>query len=171
MKEIPLTQGYAAIVDDGDFAALSQYKWHAFMDSRKDGSMRRVYARRATAKGRPAVFMHRFILDSTDSGIEVDHEDGDGLNCQRYNLRTATHADNQHNRKLQRNNTSGFKGVTWHKQSQKWHAKIRVSGAVTSLGLFSDKVRAAKAYDIAALHHFGSFAKINFMEGTDGQAK
>lgn len=76
---------------------------------------------------------------------QVDHEDGDGLNNRWENLRDATHQQNQQNRKLSRNNTSGVTGVCRHKLTGKWQTKIKVNGKDKHLGLFEDLEDAASA--------------------------
>lgn len=105
--------------------------------------------------------MHRLIL-GVDDGVLVDHKDGDGLNNRRANLRPCTHAQNMFNRRLPRNNRSGFKGVYWHKN--RWYAKIQVDRKNIHLGAFTDVEQAAHAYDRAARIHFGEFARLNFPE-------
>ena len=154
MKEIKLTQGYVALVDDEDYDYLNQFKWNA-----KEGP-RSVYAKRKV-KNRD-VTMHRFILGVTDPKVKVDHKDGDGLNNRRFNLRTANNHQNQHNRKPNKNSTSGFKGVTWRKDLEKWNAALEMSGKRLHLGYFDCPLEAACAYDMAAVKHFGEFAHCNF---------
>jgi hypothetical protein len=67
------------------------------------------------------------------------------------------------NRKLQSNNSSGFKGITWSKGA--YHARICVEGKRINLGRFCDAVDAATAYDNAAIKYFGEFARLNFKPG------
>jgi hypothetical protein len=112
MKFIQLTQGKQAIVDDEDFELLSQFKWYAMKSGHN------VYAARGGGKRRMEL-LHRLILGVTDSKIEVDHINGDGLDNRRSNLRVATHADNQHNPGTPTNNTSGYKGVHWCRTKHK----------------------------------------------------
>jgi hypothetical protein len=104
--------------------------------------------------------MHNVIMSFLE-GYEIDHKDGDGLNNQRYNLRVTTHTQNMKNQRLRSNNTSGYKGVTWHKGAGKWYAQIQVDGKRTYLGLFTILEDAARAYDTAALEHYGEFARLN----------
>jgi hypothetical protein len=92
----------------------------------------------------------------------VDHKDLDGTNCRRDNLRAADASQNSAHRSIQSNNTSGYKGVHWHKPREKWRAQIRIEGRKTHLGLFSDPIEAARAHDLAALRAFGEFAVLNF---------
>ena len=165
MKEIQLTQGYVALVDDADYEHTNQHKWHALVKRRKNGSIRNVYAVYG-ARGKGTVYMHRFILGVTDSTIEVDHfPDHNGLNNQRHNLRVATHSENLHNQRIRTDNTSGFKGVFWIKQTQKWNAKIKIDGRFKYLGSFASRVGAARAYDVAAIKYHGDFACTNTMLG------
>jgi len=105
--------------------------------------------------------MHRLIMDAPD-GTDVDHRNMDRVDNRRSNLRLATRAENLRNQGLSRNNTSGFKGVS--RLDGKWRAEIRVKWKLIYLGLFDDKVEAARAYDTAAKEHFGEFARLNFPE-------
>lgn len=158
MKEIRLTKGYVAMVDDEDFEKLSRYKWWAL--PAKD----RAYAGRTIYLGNGkthSVFMHREIMGAVGKE-EVDHRDGDGLNNQRNNLRICTHAENLWNQKLSRSNKSGFKGVSWNKEMHKWTVILRVNGKQVYLGLFEDVIEAALAYDEAAQKYYGEFARTNF---------
>lgn len=146
MKKIPLTRGIFAIVDDADFDILSQWKWHAL----KAGD-RTYYAVRSLPrrKGLPRqkIFMHRVILDCLGSSLVVDHVDGDGLNNQRSNLRLVTQGQNSLNRKrLSTTNKSGYTGVYWSKQKNKWHALIAFRNDKTvHLGFFTDVHEAGAA--------------------------
>lgn len=106
-------------------------------------------------------FAHRIIyalthgIDPADR--EIDHIDGSGLSNDPLNLRLATKSENQMNRGVQRNNTSGRKGVTWHNLSRKWMAQIKLNGRNKHLGLFTSIDEAAAAYDLAARQLYGEF--------------
>jgi len=159
MKTIELTKGYVALVDDEDFDRVSQYSWNAHVCRRKDKSINKVYASGRDEK-RVARLLHRFILGIADPKIEVDHVDGNGLNCQRYNLRVCT---TQQNRQYKgKRGKSEFKGISFHSLTGKWRARIFVNGREISLGLFTGPLEAACAYDMAAVKHFGEFALCNF---------
>lgn len=158
MKQIQLTQGKVALVDDEDYKWLSKFKWYAYYN-RYSGHWYAARSVGPTGK-QITVFMHREILAATH-GVLVDHKDGNGLNNHRYNLRLATTAQNQHNRGKPRNNTSGYKGVVWNKLYEKWQAQIGIGGRQKNLGYFVNLEDAARAYNVAALEHFGEFAKLN----------
>src|ERR1019366_6487913 len=150
MKEIKLTQGYVALVDDEDFARVSQYRWHARIEQRKDGSIRTVYAGRNIRKEdgtRGAQLLHNFILGV----LNLDHKDHDGLNNQRHNLRTSTISQNNQNTRKYANNTSGFKGVYYRERRRAWEVYIRINKKLKFVGYFTDLLEAARAYDVAAV--------------------
>ncbi len=158
MREIPLTQGKVALVDDGDYEWLMQWKWFAEKRVTRRGIVT-WYARTNKTNGHH--YMHRLILSLLGSALEGDHGDGNGLNNQRFNLRGATKTQNCQNQQLKRNNTSGFKGVCFNKSYGKWRARITVNKQDIELGFFSDKATAAIAYNNAATQHFGEFAQLN----------
>jgi hypothetical protein len=168
MREIPLTQGQVAIVDDADYDALSTYRWCAHRDRMT------FYADRHASLpdgGRTTVRMHRQIL-GVAPGVEVDHENGNGLDNRRENIRICTHQENQWNANKWARATSRFKGVSWEKSRRRWVAAIRLRGKAQRgrpravwLGRFTDEESAARAYDAAARKHFGDFAACNF-DGT-----
>jgi len=68
----------------------------------------------------------------------IDHIDGNSLNNKIENLRQCTFSQNLHNSKLQTNNTSGVKGVSFSKADNKWRARIQVNGESHFLGQYSN---------------------------------
>jgi hypothetical protein len=89
---------------------------------------------------------------------DVDHRDGDRANNRWGNLRTATASQNAANSTRPATNTSGFKGVSWHKKDQKWEARIMVNSRKLHLGYFDTPEAGHQAYMAAAAKHFGEFA-------------
>jgi len=160
MKRIKLTQGKFALVDDGDFKKVNQFKWFTVK-----GNGDTWYARRTgwdkEKKIRLTISMHRFILNARP-GTEIDHEDLNGLNNQKSNLRFCSNMQQSANRKAYKNSKTKIKGVIWHKRDKIFEAAIRVNWKLIYLGRFHDKMEAAKAYDRAAIKYFGSFSKGNF---------
>lgn len=150
MKTIPVSGGHTAFVDDEDYDALKGFKWHA-----KTTGAGAVYPR--TGEN----YMHRMIL-KPPAGLEVDHIDRNPLNNTRVNIRFCTHAENCRNR---RGGKGGeYHGVSRHKRGNKWQVHLQEKDMRLYLGIFSDKVEAAKAYDTAARKHHGEFALLNFPE-------
>ena len=91
----------------------------------------------------------------------IDHIDGDGSNNRLSNLRLATHTENMRNIGKASRNTSGFKGVSWHKQRQKWTVRAKAGGKNLYLGLFDTAAEAAAAYDAAIGKIHGEFGRTN----------
>jgi hypothetical protein len=158
MIELELSQGQVAVIDDAD-AELAQYKWSAF-EGRNTWYAIRSTKSASTKTGRTNIQLHAAIMQPPE-GYEVDHEDGNGLNNVRSNLRIATRSQNQGNTRLGSNNSSGYKGVYWSKKLQKWVAQIGMDGKLTYLGLYDTAEEAALVYDENAREYFGEFALLN----------
>jgi hypothetical protein len=161
VKQVELTRGKVALVDDEDYEWLSQWKWRAYT-TLKNKSFYAVRTVRVNDH-RTTVRMHRVIMDAPDN-LEVDHIDGDGLNNQRSNLRLATRSQNQANCPLSSRNSSGYKGVYRYRPNGRWTARLRKGDRLLHLGCFDDREEAARAYDVAALEYWGEFARLNFPE-------
>lgn len=157
MKEIPLTQGLVAVVDDDVFSSLNEYKWYA----KRNGRTFYAYRSIRTPHGRTSFTMHQQIMDSP-KGVQVDHIDHNGLNNTRSNLRLCTKQQNVANTTLRSTNRSGFKGVSFHRQLGKWRAVFHLNGKQIYLGAFPTPEEAARAYDAAAVREWGEFAYPNF---------
>ena len=156
MKQIKLTQGQYALVDDEDFDELNQYKWHAYYDPNTK-SYRAI----------TSISMHRKIMN-TPRGMQTDHINHNTLDNRKQNLRICTHRQNQYNRVKHKNTTSKYKGVYLAKQKYKdkiyryWMAYIFFNGKSINLGHFKTEIQAAHAYDKQAKELFGKFALLNF---------
>lgn len=162
MKEIQLTQGKVAFVDDGDYELVSSLKWSIRVCRLPSGRTNHYAVHRKTDKttGKRSILrMHNFILGVT----LIDHKDGDGLNNQRGNLRPVTHQQNMMNRNPSPmpKATSQFKGVSKSAKNKTWLARICIYGKTVHLGRHFNEIDAAIAYNNAAITYFGEFAALN----------
>lgn len=153
-REINLTKGKVTIVDDYLYESLSKFKWCV------DG---RNYAQRNENNKR--ITMHLFIYKmlgiKIPVGYQVDHINRNKLDNRISNFRIVLPRENAINRPLNKNNTSSYKGVSKHSQCDKWVSQVMVNRKNIYLGLFKDKVDAARAYNTAANNYFGEFATLN----------
>tara|TARA_R110000822_G_scaffold109972_1_gene239959 strand:+ start:851 stop:1330 length:480 start_codon:yes stop_codon:yes gene_type:complete len=156
MKEIQLTQGKVAIVDDDMFDFLNQWKWHIYKQNRNN-----YYARRTIRVNNKQkhIVMHRLIIKC--EGKIIDHISGNGLDNRRCNIRVCNKSENPINRRININNLSGYKGVSWFKSCKKWRAQIQYKKIVYFLGTYEKRIDAARAYNAAALKYHGEFANLN----------
>lgn len=152
MREIKLTRGAVALVDDEDFERVNQHKW--FLQSRG-------YA--ARMKNRKMILMHRFIMN-TPVGMETDHKDRVRLNNQKHNLRTCTTAENSHNTVAHAKGSSGYKGVCKCPTTGQWMCRIKTGGKSVWLGRFDKKEDAALRYNKEAVRLHGEFAYQNIIK-------
>jgi HNH endonuclease len=135
--EIPLRRRDGSVraysqVDQVDAARVLEHRWRLIQSG---------YAQRRAA---PEISLHRFILGLTQGdGTVVDHINRNRLDNRRINLRIGTTSLNAQNRVFADHGASRHRGVTWHKQVQKWQAQAVVEGKVTYLGLFVDETEAA----------------------------
>lgn len=149
------------LIDSVDYELVSKYKWHVRKGINTFYAITDIYI----DNKRSSIQMHRLIagLKHGDKR-EVDHEDHDGLNNQRNNLRLCTNSQNNMNQRKMRG-SSKYKGVCWYKRHKKWLAKIMFDNKLIHLGYFNSQEEAAQMYDKKAKELFGQFAKLNFSKG------
>ena len=142
-------KAYLVKVNNSTFEWASQLRW----------ILNRGYVFLSTSSHYPNERrLHRLIMKA-QKGQEIDHKDGNPLNNLISNLRIATRAQNQQNRKLHKNNTSGFKGVV--KTPFGWRAQLRINGKLKYFGHYTTKEVAALAYNEASKNHFGQYGRLN----------
>jgi hypothetical protein len=156
---IPLSRRQYAIVDAELYPWLNQWKWHARFDRRTG----KLYASRSLriSKKHVQIYMHRLILGlEHGSSVQGDHVDTLATTDNRLsNLRQATRFQNAQNQRLSKRNTSGFKGICFHRSSGLWHAKIECNGKVYSLKYHRTKKAAHAAYCEASRRLHGEYGR------------
>lgn len=148
--KVGITQNKITLVDKEDLNRVSQHSWCFDKDT--------GYAV-ATVKSKK-ISLHRFIMLEPKDKF-VDHINFNKLDNRKKNLRICTPQESVWHTNKQTNNTSGYKGVSWAKRQNKWHAQIFVNYKNIHLGFFNDKLEAVKAYNKGALKYHGQFALIN----------
>jgi hypothetical protein len=144
------------VIDTADYDLVKAFRWRALKHNKTfyAGTMWKQPDGHPTTK-----LMHILLMPG---GFERDHENRNGLDNRRDNLRFCTHAQNQTNKSKQSGCSSIYKGVGWNKVAKHFQARIRVSGKLLSLGCYTNEKDAAKAYDRAVLERHGEFAVLNF---------
>jgi hypothetical protein len=165
MKEIQLTKGKVALVDDDDWIrCLQQGRWHCLKPHGNESKT--SYAANNNNKG--CVLLHRFILRLIDNSKQVDHIDGNGLNNQKNNLRIVDKFQQARNvRKISTKTYAKYKGVTYNSKptlTKHWRAYIKIHGKQVSLGYHLTEDAAAREYNLKAKELFGNYASFNIIE-------
>lgn len=161
MKEISLTLGKVALVDDDDYERIVRHKWQFY-------PYNAGYAVRKGSKrnGEPrTVRMHREIMNAP-KGVQIDHINGNGLDNRKSNLRFANTQQNAFNReKPSVNCSSKYKGVLKRRDDSNWVVRIKYNNRQFHLGTYQSETYAAAVYNVAAHIMFGSYCRIN--KGSD----
>ena len=158
MKIILSTNGYQIQVDDCYYEYLNQFNW---------GIDNKGYPISGMNKGSGSYFgLHRVVaeLAGMDTSNLIDHKDRNPLNNQVSNLRPANKSQNCSNAIKSPGQYSEYRGVSYNKRRGKYTAQIKKQMRKVHLGTFENELDAAKAYDKAAVEHFGEFAVLNFPE-------
>ncbi len=136
MRTIPLTKGQVALVDEGDYESLIQYKWYAKWD--KDTESFYVFCNMRDAHGKRYLqSLHRQLFGLLPGDLrQLDHLNHDTLDNRRDNLVLGTAQTNQRNTRIRSDNSSGYKGVTWDSQRGLWRAFISIEKTQVKLGRY-----------------------------------
>jgi hypothetical protein len=142
-----------ALVDSEDYERLNKYRWYA----RLNPHTKTFYAYRSPQ----SIAMHREVMKLIrGDGKQVDHKNPNRtLDNRKSNLRVCVQVNNSWNMRKPKSNSSGFKGVYFHKSGQKWMAYITVHGKRIHLGLHVRLLDAHAAYRTASQKYFGVFAR------------
>lgn len=155
--KIPLNGKYGtglfALVDEADVPKVSAFKWYVKIARRSNYTLRYAYT------GHCGTIMHRLILGLPFSEPRVDHQNHDGLDNRRENLRIATPMQNAVNVPIHPRQTGRFRGV--YPRERKWRAGLVINKHVKWLGTFNTEEEAAMRYNVAARQHRGEFAALN----------
>jgi hypothetical protein len=160
MKTIKCYNGELAMVDDEDYPLLSRHKWSYFGKEGKQYVSTTVSNTEGKYKN---VYMHVMIMGCAKT---IDHEDSNGLNNQKKNLRKATKSQNGGNgRKMKsrmgKPTSSRYKGVHWATAPGKWRAVVHCDGVAYQCGSFDCEHAAGEAYNKKAEKLFGKYALLN----------
>lgn len=161
MKEIKLTRGKVALVDDEDFEFLNQFKWFA---KKSYNSVDTYYAYRnepGSGKERRKLIMHRVIMNAS-STVFIDHINHNGLDNRKRNLRECNYSQNAANQRLRKTKINQFKGVC--KKGNVWVSRVGFNGKQIYLGTYKNLFAAASAYNEKAKELFGEFANLNQLD-------
>ena len=150
---------FTVLYDNEDHEKLSKYKWYV-QKIYKRNSLFYVQSKIYKNGRQSNIYMHRLIINCQENKF-VDHINHNSLDNRKSNLRVCTQKENRRNSKSNKNSSSKFKGVTWHKRNKKWVSQIRTNKKNIWLGLFENEIDAALVYNGAAKYLFGEFAYLN----------
>jgi hypothetical protein len=149
---------YDVLISECDYERVIAHKWFlAFpFPDKKDGP---YFAYRTSRPERKKILLHRFIVNCPH-GYCVDHVNCNTLDNRRSNLRICTQAENRFNSRKSKSNTSGYKGVSWCKNTKKWRAQIKLNGKQINIGRFDDPEEAYEAYVAASQKYHGEYGRL-----------
>jgi hypothetical protein len=157
MATLVKVRGGHTLVDECDVVLVLAYPWlidhHGYV-------VRRFSVGGRNNRRQRQIALHREI-NATPAELVTDHIDGDKLNNTRANLRSVDRKKNSQNRKMHAGNISGFKGVTYHKPSGRYAARITVGYKQKHLGMFGTAEEAAECYAKAAPLYHGDAVRKN----------
>lgn len=148
-----MNKGYISLIDDEDIENVNKFKW-----TYAHGYALSSYRKSLNVRG--FIYLHRLIMKPPKDKV-IDHINGNRLDNRKSNLRICTNRQNLMNRGAQKNSFSKYKGVGFHKETNKWRAYIKNNGPFIHLGLFKTELEAAMAYNNAAMKNFGRYAFLN----------
>ena len=161
MKKLKLSCGRFTLVDDDVFIWASKFYWCL---GTKGCVQRSAKPEPETGK-RKTIILHR-LINKTPSHLHTDHINGKRQDNRRCNLRTVTRSQNHQNSRPQKGSSSKYKGVGWDCCAEKWKAYIKIGNKMKSLGRYVHQIKAARAYNEAAIKYYGEYAWLNKIKDT-----
>lgn len=156
-----ISNGSHVLIDPDLFEYLSQFSWSMSRSGYAKRCQHISYDPATKKQTSTSVYMHKDIMGlDRYSDIKVDHINGNKLDNRRVNLRRCTQTENNRN-VAPYGKASKYKGVSLFKRDNVWVAQITVNYKHINLGRYTTELQAAKAYNEAALKHFGEFAWLN----------
>ncbi|MBN2401984.1 MAG: hypothetical protein JXN64_06270 [Spirochaetes bacterium] len=144
---------FEVIIDTKNYDKIKDYRWYVNY-SKKNKKFTNIAA---VKNNNIHILLHQLIMNDK----WIDHNNGDIFDNRESNLRKCTNQQNMCNRGLQKNNTSGYKGVTWREKIKKWQCRISINNKRICLGYFIDLKEAALTYNQAAIKYHSKFARLN----------
>jgi hypothetical protein len=148
---------YDVLISECDFERVIAHRWSLAFSNKGDGP---YFAYRTPRPERKRILLHRFIVNCPHGNC-VDHINCNTLDNRRSNLRICTQAENRFNSRKSKSNTSGYKGVSWCKDTKKWRSQIKLNGKQINLGHFNNPEKAYEAYVSASKKYHGEFGRIS----------
>lgn len=150
------------IIDDEDEKLLSSHTWNI---RKTDTGIFHVSNSNCKTNTSGFTFFHRMLLNLTDTNILVDHINRNGLDNRKENLRLSNKSTNAMNRGKNKNNKSGYKGVSLDRRFNTWSAELMAGLKRYRVHGFKTKEEAAKKYNELAMEHHKEFAVFNIIKG------
>jgi len=142
------TKGEEFYFDLEDYDLIKDYCWY-----------KNIGGYIVNQEDKKITYMHRLVMNCPDD-MEIDHEFHDEWDNRKEFLRIVTTSQNQMNRSLQSNNTSGVTGVYWSESCEKWRAQIKINQKQIYLGVFDNFDEAVEVRRQAELDYFGEYRYI-----------
>ena len=159
MKKIKLTRGRFAIVDDDDYEMLKKHSWHC-LEIHTEGKYYAGTTVRITKQKQYSLKMHRYIMGlKRGDGKLIDHINNDGLDNRKKNLRIVSYSENNKNRSVGKNNTTGSKGIYLEKQTGKYKVQINNNGIRHYLGKYSTIDEAKQVRALKEKELYGKYSR------------
>jgi len=155
--------GFTVFIDDEDYERIKNIAWWV-LDPPK-GKRYVCYSSFDNSRSpkKRTIYLHRYILGLgafRQNPCQVDHINGNTFDCRKSNLRLCTASQNQMNKGKLKNNKSGYKGVSWNKEKNKWSAVIEINDMSILLGRFKDINDAISAYKQGSIKYHGEFGRV-----------